>query len=133
MTKLTPYLFFHGECAEALGYYCKVFDGEVVDKQLFSEAPQAFEGAEPDWVMHSIFKCELFSLMMSDGMRSQAEKGVAFSIEMDDRAKQAVIFERLAEEGEVVMPLEDTFWGAHFGQVADKYGFRWMLHCSDQT
>jgi PhnB protein len=131
MSKLTPYLFFSGQCSEALDFYCSVFEGKIVDKQLFSEAPQTFEGAEPHWVMHAIFECDLFSVMMSDGSRAQTDKGVAFSIEMDDRAQQKVIFDRLAEEGEVVMPLEDTFWGAHFGQVADKYGFRWMLHCSD--
>ncbi|MBM7037955.1 VOC family protein [Vibrio ulleungensis] len=131
MNTLTPYLFFNGKCAEALDFYCAVFEGKIGDKQLYSEAPQAFEGADPNWVMHATFECDLFTLMMSDGTRAQTDKGVAFSLEMNDRAKQKMIFDRLAEEGEVVMPLEDTFWGAHFGQVADKYGFRWMLHCSD--
>jgi PhnB protein len=27
------------------------------------------------------------------------------------------------------MPLSDTFWGAHFGMLKDKYGFHWMLNC----
>jgi PhnB protein len=27
------------------------------------------------------------------------------------------------------MPLEDTFWGARFGMLTDKFGISWMLNC----
>ena len=26
------------------------------------------------------------------------------------------------------MPLQDTFWGASFGMLVDKYGISWMLN-----
>jgi PhnB protein len=28
--------------------------------------------------------------------------------------------------------LGDTFWGARFGMLADRYGVHWMLNCQKQ-
>ena len=33
----------------------------------------------------------------------------------------------LSAGGEVIMPLQDMFFGAYFGQLKDKYGINWML------
>lgn len=130
MSQLTPYLFFSGKCAQALDFYTSVFSGEVVALQHFSDAPHSMEGVEPEWIMHAEFKCDHFHLMMSDGLkRTESDGPIALSIMLDDMSVQAEIFAALSEEGEVVMPLTDTFWGAHFGQLVDKYGIRWMLHC----
>lgn len=30
------------------------------------------------------------------------------------------------------MPLADTFWGATFGMLTNKFGMNWMLNC-DKT
>jgi PhnB protein len=27
------------------------------------------------------------------------------------------------------MPLQDTFWGARFGMLTDKFGIKWMFSC----
>jgi PhnB protein len=27
------------------------------------------------------------------------------------------------------MPLDNTFWGARFGMIKDKYGIGWMFNC----
>ena len=26
------------------------------------------------------------------------------------------------------MPLQDTFWGAHFGMLTDRFGIQWMFN-----
>lgn len=38
----------------------------------------------------------------------------------------------MAEEGEVIMPLEETFFSPLYGQVKDKYGFYWMIMSSEE-
>ena len=35
---------------------------------------------------------------------------------------------KLAEGGKITMPLEDTFWGAYFGMLTDKFGMHWMFN-----
>lgn len=132
MNQLTPYLFFSGRCAEALDYYSSIFEGEIISKQRFSEAPETIQGVEPDWIMHADFSCDYFKLMMSDGLKQSERDGpIALSVVMHNRSVQAQIFESLADGGKVIMPLTDTFWGAHFGQVVDRFGIRWMLHSQE--
>ncbi|MBW3697498.1 VOC family protein [Vibrio sp. T187] len=130
MFKLTPYLFFGGRCEEALAYYQKCFGGVVVSKQYFRDAPQTVEGVEPEWIMHAEFEAFGMKLMMSDGMKAKELCGnnVAMSLVLDDTNIQSKLFDTLAESGRVMMPLADTFWGARFGKVEDKFGIRWMLH-----
>ncbi len=69
MLTVTPYLFFDGRCNEALDFYHKCFGGVVLSKQLFSDAPQVIEGAQPDWIMHAEFEAFGMKLMMSDGVK----------------------------------------------------------------
>ncbi len=34
----------------------------------------------------------------------------------------------LAAGGAVVMPLQNTFWGAYYGQCTDRFGVQWMFN-----
>lgn len=34
---------------------------------------------------------------------------------------------REAEEKELIMPMQDQFWGAYFGRLTDKFGINWMI------
>jgi PhnB protein len=38
-----------------------------------------------------------------------------------------------AEGGRVTMPLENTFWGARFGTLVDRYGVNWMFNAELPT
>lgn len=131
MLTVTPYLFFDGRCSEALDFYHKCFGGVVLSKQLFSDAPQVIEGAQPDWVMHAEFEAFGMKLMMSDGVKAKELEGnnLALSLVTDNSATQEQIFEKLTQGGRIMTPLADTFWGARFGKVEDKFGIRWMVHC----
>jgi PhnB protein len=37
-------------------------------------------------------------------------------------------FDAMAEGATIKMPLQDTFWGAHFGMITDKFGINWMFN-----
>jgi len=39
------------------------------------------------------------------------------------------VFNKMVTGGQVIMAPEDTFWGAKFGMLTDKYGFTWMFNC----
>jgi PhnB protein len=42
-------------------------------------------------------------------------------------------FAALTAEGKVIMPLEDSFWGATFGIVNDAFGVRWLFNCEKKS
>jgi len=50
-------------------------------------------------------------------------------VELDDSAETDRVFARLAEGGEVTMPIAQQFWGARFGMLTDKFGIQWMFNC----
>jgi PhnB protein len=51
------------------------------------------------------------------------------AVDCDDTSEQDRMFNAIAQGGNIVMPLDNTFWGARFGMIKDKYGIGWMFNC----
>jgi PhnB protein len=130
--QLAPYLFFNGNCEEALTFYAGVLGGEITAINRFSEAPGA-EQMPPEarnGVMHASFTAPGLTLMASDGEsggRGEMSR-VSLSLATADRAEGARVFAALAEGGSITMPFAEQFWGASFGTLVDRYGIRWMVN-----
>lgn len=132
MRTFNPYLNFGGNCREALEFYQACFQGEVSELMTFGEAQQDVPEEIKNHVIHASFKADGIHFMASDGppgISIQAGNMVTLSIHHDNEAEQASLFNALAEGGEVTMPLADTFWGARFGELTDRFGIRWMFNC----
>lgn len=143
--KVQSYLSFEGRCAEALDFYKKALNAEVVQLMHYSEMPaDAMEpnpevdqeatcvGVGPiqaDKVMHSAFRIGETELMATDGQCSgQAEfKGISLSIGAKTDAEARKWFDALADGGTVVQPLIPTFFTTGFGMVNDRFGVGWMV------
>lgn len=82
-------------------------------------------------IMHANFKSPALEFMACDDMPGAKRAGsrVALCLGTRDPVDAKRIFERLADGGSVSMPLQDTFWGATFGTVTDKFGIDWMMNC----
>ncbi|MDQ2718505.1 MAG: VOC family protein [Bacteroidota bacterium] len=131
MEAIIPYLNFNGNAAEALDFYSKALDGEVVYKQTWGESPIISTEDQKDKIMHASFKAGDLHFLVSDGMPGQPVTGgtnLALSINFTDVESMDKTFAALAEGGKTTMPLQDTFWGAKFGMLTDKYGFNWMFN-----
>ncbi|MGE5519925.1 MAG: VOC family protein [Candidatus Dadabacteria bacterium] len=130
--KLTPYLTFNGNCEEALNFYVGVFGGEIKELKRFEGSPIQNMAANPNMIMHARFEANGITLMASDGghgeSNGRAHVGVSMSVEFDDEGQIQNVFSKLSDGGQVVMPLEDTFWGAKFGMLKDKFGVNWMFN-----
>ncbi|MFI5136087.1 MAG: VOC family protein [Chitinophagales bacterium] len=131
MKNLVVYLTFAGNCEEALNFYKNALGGEIIMKQTFGESPVPSEENWKNKIMHSQFKAEGIFFMASDNMDGKpvaTGANISLSIDVSDENEQTKIFSALAEGGMVTMPLEDTFWGARFGMLRDKFGIVWMLN-----
>lgn len=127
-----PYLFFGGNCREALAFYERVLDAEIVHTQRFANAPMKVDAAHADRVMHAEVLINETVVMASDGMPGTHPilgDQISLSLDLESEEVARRYFAGLAEGGEVLQPLKEQFWGALFGMVEDKYGFRWMLNC----
>ena len=123
-----PYLFFNGECAEAMAFYADLFGGEVTVQMPASDMPPEFTVPEgrKGWVMHSEVKYGGGSLYGSDNITGHADPmaGSAVMISLNDSETAEAAFSRLAEGGSVEMPFQPTFFSAGFGVVVDRFAKR---------
>jgi PhnB protein len=70
--------------------------------------------------------------MGTDALESQGWKlssGNNFSlvIEADSKEEADKFFNGLSRGGKVRMAMADTFWGAYYGMLTDKFGIQWMV------
>ena len=130
---LEPYLFFDGNCEEALAFYAAIFAGKVTGLMRFGDNPNAADmpPESHDKVMHASFTSPTLAFMASDGNRASECTGsrVALSLSSKDPADGERVFDALSAGGAVAMPYGKTFWGAMFGMLTDRYGIDWMINC----
>lgn len=130
--ELAPYLFFQGNCREAMEFYKGVFGGDL-KIQTMSEVPPEAQMPEtnPNDVMHARLDGGLVVLMASDSKNASPKSAkIELSLSGSDEAQLREVFDKLAEGGKVNMPLSKMFWGDLFGQLSDKYNIDWMVNIS---
>lgn len=136
MKPLVPYLFFNGNCREAMTFYRDCLGGNL-ELMTYADGPKDNPclKAATDKIMHGCLRDGAFSLMASDMLDDEPAQGnnVHLNIECESIAETQKLFKALGDGGEIKMPLADTFWGAHFGLLIDKFGMRWMLNCPLKT
>ena len=130
---LDVYLFFKGECKDAMEFYKSIFGGEIkamTYAQIPGEMP-GVEGISKDWIMHALLEGGDIRLMGSDTLKaSPTSAKVDLSIGGEDEDRMREIFEKLSEGGDVNTPLKKEFWGDTFGSLTDKFGVKWMMNIS---
>lgn len=128
--QIDAYLFFDGNCAEAMRSYERVLGGKL-ELMKFDDGPPGTcpEGAAGR-IMHACLVTGGRRLMASDTVPKyplQGHHGFAVSAAFPTVDEARRVFDALAEGGRVNMPLEKTFWVDAFGMVADRFGVPWMI------
>jgi PhnB protein len=136
MPQLDPYLFFDGNCAEAMRFYERTLGAKLEMMLKHSDSPVANQSPPgmADRIMHArlVLGERGDALMASDWMVGQPyEKMQGFSLSFNcaTAAEAKRVFDALAEGGRVNMPLQKTFWAEAFGMLVDRFGTPWMVNC----
>ena len=131
MFGVSPYIAFKGNCRQAIDFYKSALDAQVLFSQTVGESPVSNMGPAEN-IMHCTIKVGDSMIMMCDDPRPEAAAGggnISLAIGLNDPARARQMFDNLARDGSVLMPLEKTFWAEAFGMVKDKFGVRWMVNC----
>ncbi|QDT05060.1 hypothetical protein K227x_34580 [Rubripirellula lacrimiformis] len=130
---LAPYLFFAGRCDEAIEFYKHALGATVAMLMRFNESPDPVpkgmlaDGFETK-VMHATVHIGKLTVMCSDGCDDKSTFDgfrLALSLPLEDDCKR--VFDSLAQDGKIDMPLSKTFWSPLYGMVTDKFGVGWMV------
>jgi PhnB protein len=141
MAAVNVYLTFDGDCREAFEMYQKVFGVEIPYVGTFGEMPpqEGYELPEADKnkIMHVTLPVSQETSIMGSDITGQHREGFkmgnnfAISINANSKEEADHLFAGLADGGKVTMAMEDTFWGAYFGMLTDKFGVNWMVNYDD--
>lgn len=123
-----PYLMMKNT-KEVAEYYKEMFQGEIVYMMLGKDSPDCPE-EELEEVYHLQLKFNDNQIYMAEAHGETVGDAIHIHLDYDNKYDMAEVFNRLRKEGEVIQELGETFWGAYFGTLKDKYGVVWQFHHS---
>jgi PhnB protein len=132
---IQPYLFFNGNCEQAVEFYRKAIGAEVDMMMRFKDSPEppppgTVPPGSENKIMHASFRVGGSTIMASDGCSSDKPsfQGFSLSLSVASESEADRLFAGLADGGQVQMPLGKTFWSPRFGMVTDRFGIGWMIN-----
>jgi PhnB protein len=133
MTQIVAYLNFNGRTREAMSFYQQCLGGELV-MQKISESPMAAQMPSEmgPRILHSSLIKDGLTIMASDMLGNKIEPGnnVMLCVNCSSDEEINLLFNGLAAGGSIQEPLHQSFWGATFGKLTDKFGVHWMFNFS---
>lgn len=128
-TFLTPYLYFSGECREAMAFYQQVFGGELSVLTFGAADPSAPESLK-DKVMHANIMDGPIKLMACDDPEGKTHGlgNIRLTLHGKDRTELEAWYDQLSAEGTIIHALQQQMWGDVYGEVTDRFGIRWMFN-----
>jgi len=129
--RIQPYLTFDGSCAEAFRFYAETLGGRIEMMMTHGEAPEPTQ-APPEWrdrILHACLVAGDAMILGSDRPPQFKEPvgGFYVSLNVDGPADAERIFAALSKQGEVRLPLQETFFATHFAMLVDRFGIPWMI------
>ncbi|MCI5077700.1 VOC family protein [Oricola sp.] len=129
----TIYLYFNGDCFEAMSFYAETLGGEITGVYRNGDAPDP-ESRMPggdELVMNMNMRLGSANIMASDAPGEWYNKPQGFSISIAPESVEAfdTIFDTLSKDAQSVsMQPTETFWAERFAMFTDQYGTPWMLN-----
>lgn len=118
-----------GKAEEAMKLYTSLFKNSEIKSIDYWEKDAA--GGQEGLIKRATFSIDGQEYMVSE---NTMEHGFTFTpaisifVECDTEDEQAMLFEKLSENGKVMMPLDNYGFSKKFGWVADVYGVSWQLN-----
>jgi PhnB protein len=137
MTTVNPYLSFNGTCEEAFVFYKKIFGTEFQFVGRYKDLPsterQNFPKESDEKIMHISLPISKETILMgcdsseAFGQPTVFGNNISLSVTTESKPKADEIFKGLSAGGQIKMSMNQTFWGAYFGMLVDRFGIHWMI------
>jgi len=132
---LKPSITFNGQAEEALNFYKSVFNAQIVNLCRYGEAPASpqlstLNEQEKQLIMNVRLDFGANKFNISDSLPNRKVSfGSNIKIDLTFAIEEEVkpIFDKLAEGGEITLPLVTTFFSPNFGELIDKFGIHWSF------
>jgi PhnB protein len=131
--QVSLHLTFRGQCEAAFKFYKRCLGGTIVTMLTYGKSPMA-EQVPLEWrskVVHASMTVGGTVLAGADPLPEQyvQPRGFYVLLGIDAPADAERMFHSLAENGEVQMAIQKTFWSLCFGVLVDQFGIPWEISC----
>ena len=112
----------------ALKFYREVFNAKEGDNMMSPDGKKLMHG-EIVLNGHKLFLSDWFA--PSDGGSLQSPEmlgGTCMRITLMTDDPDALVERAVARGSEVLMPVQDMFWGARYGKIRDPFGHEWGIN-----
>lgn len=126
-SSVATFLMFEGAAEEAMRFYVSLFSGAEV--QHVERWPDGAPGAGTLKLARATLAGH--AVLFSDSPVAHGftfTPSTSFFVECADAEEQQRAFDRLAEGGNVLMPMGDYGFSERFAWVADRFGVSWQLN-----
>lgn len=128
--KVYTQLNFGGNCEEAFRFYERQLGGKVLMMMRQDQAPATnATGHEGKAIIHARLALGDTVLIGNDVPESVFGKirSVYIYLSVDSSEEAERVYKLLAEDGQIYMPLEETFFATRFSQLRDRFGVSWSI------
>ncbi len=133
---ILPFLYFKGNCKEALGFYTNVFKVEILEMVTYREADMEVNDEQKDYIMNATMAFGEMQISASDVIDKQTlTNGNTLSIWLEVESENAIrfIYDQFKKKDCIIISqMESTFWGSIYAKVQDPFGFIWELNYQEQ-
>ena len=136
--KVSPYLIFNGNCAEAVKLYEEAFNTKA-DYCKYKDAPSTedfpIQSGTEEFIMHCSLPIGSETIYLSDTTPDHPTifgNGAFACVELDsvDAVKSA--FGVLKEGGKVFCEAQETFWNKCYAELEDRFGLKWTVMLEEE-
>lgn len=129
----TIYLFFKGNCLEAMTHYAETLGGEItgVFRNGDVDDPNMRMPGGDDMVMNMAMKLGSSMIMASDNSEDMYNKPQGFYVQIAPESLEEFdrVYAKLSNNAEnIAMEPAETFWAERFAMFRDRFGTPWMLN-----
>lgn len=112
----------------ALKFYKEVFGAEEGDNMMAKDGKRLMHG-EIVLDGHKLFLSDEFTPEEGGSCKMPQTLGgtcVRITLEVDDA--DALVARAVSQGAQVLMPVQDMFWGARYGKIRDPFGHEWGIN-----
>ncbi|MGQ0849437.1 MAG: VOC family protein [Actinomycetota bacterium] len=130
--KIVPSLWFDKEAEQAARFYTSLFkNSEIQETARYSEAGKEIHGQDAGSVMTVEYALDGYRFSaLNGGPAFKCNPSISFFVNRQSEGEVEALWEELAQDGSVLMPLQAYPFSDRYGWVSDRYGLSWQLSTS---
>lgn len=129
MQKIVPNLWLNDNAQEVATFYTTVFNNsKILRTDYYTDAGKEIHGHNAGDILTVEFSIEDITFVaLNGGPQFTINPSISFSVQYDTAQEVGKAWEKLSEDGTVLMPLDTYPFSERYGWIQDKFGISWQL------